>query len=176
MNNIKLWHQNIVKIDSIYKMNISNSLQSYKITDITLNICSNSIINDSKSILYYMTALRLITNQDPIVCKARKSLALFKVRKGILVGTKVTLRRESLYNFLSLFIFLVLPNLKDLVFVKPNKKSFSIGIKNLLIFPQLSKYYDRFPRNMSSIINFNTNGCNEDSFRFLFSSVQLPIK
>ena len=176
MNYLKLWYQNIIKVDSIYKMNILNSLQLPKIESIGINICSQSIIDDPKSILYYVLALKLITNQSPTICKAKKSVALFKIRKGVLIGAKTTLRNDSLYNFLNLFLFLILPNLKDSKSYKLNKGSLSIGIKDLLVFPQLSKYYDKFPKSLTAIINLNIGTKNRELSKFIFSSIQLPIK
>lgn len=176
MNHLKLWYLNIIKIDSVYKMNIKNSLQLPKIKDITINISSKSVIEEPKSILYYIIALKLITNQNPIVCRAKKSIALFKIRKGVLTGVKVSLKGESLYNFLNIFIFLILPNLKDMKFYKLTKGSLSIGIKDLLVFPQLTKYYDKFQKNVTAIINLSVGAKNDDLSRFIFSSIQLPIK
>lgn len=175
MNILKSWYQRVIKVDSVYKMNISNSLQLPKIDHITINICSKSVIEDPKSILYSITALKLITNQIPTVCKAKKSIALFKIRKGILLGSKVTLRNESLYNFLSLFLFLVLPNIKEVKSYELTGGSLSIGMKDLLIFPQLVRYYEKFPKNITCIINLNMNKKNQVLSKYVFSSIQLPL-
>nr|YP_010577906.1 ribosomal protein L5 [Cryptomonas pyrenoidifera]UZP15126.1 ribosomal protein L5 [Cryptomonas pyrenoidifera] len=176
MNILKSWYQRVIRVDSVYKINISNSLQLPKISHATLNICSKSIVEDPKSILYFMIALKLITCQVPIVCKAKKSIATFKIRKGILLGSKVTLRNNSLSNFLNLFIFLVLPNVKELKSYKLTKGCLSIGISDLLIFPQLAKYYDKFPKNITCIVNLNINTRDESFSRYLFTSLQLPVK
>jgi large subunit ribosomal protein L5 len=176
MNNLKSWHKNILKIDSVYKANFVNSLQIPKIDKITINISSKSIIENPKSILYYVIALKLISNQNPIICKAKKSIALFKIRKGMIIGTKVTLRNEFSYNFLSLFIPLVLPNLKKLKSFSVTKGSLSIGIRELLIFPQLNEYYDRFPKNISGIINISLDTQKTELSKIVFSSFQIPIK
>jgi len=176
MNNLKSWHKNIFKIDSVYKANFVNSLQIPKIDKITINISSKSIIENPKSILYYVIALKLISNQNPIICKAKKSIALFKIRKGMIIGTKVTLRNEFSYNFLSLFIPLVLPNLKKLKSFSVTKGSLSIGIRELLIFPQLNEYYDRFPKNISGIINISLDTQKTELSKIIFSSFQIPIK
>ena len=157
-------------------MNISNSLQLPKLESIAINICSQSIIDEPKSILYYIMILKLITNQNPTVCKAKKSVALFKIRKGVLIGTKVTLRNNSLYDFLNLFLFLIIPNLKDTRSYTLDKGSFSIGVKDLLVFPQLAKYYDKFPKNITAIVNLNIDTKNRNLSKFIFSSMQLPIK
>ena len=176
MNNLKSWHTNIFKIDSIYKANFVKSLQIPKIDKITINISSKSIIENPKSILYYVIGLKLISNQNPIICKAKKSIALFKIRKGMIIGSKVTLRNKFSYNFLSLFIPLVLPNLKKLKSFNVTKGSLSIGIRELLIFPQLNEYYDRFPKNISGIINISLDTQKTELSKITFSSFQIPIK
>jgi len=103
-----------------------------------------------------MMALKLITNQKAIVCKAKKSIAAFKIRKGFLVGTKITLRNETIYNFLDLFIFLIVPNMKNRRLFKLNNVcSLSIGLKDLFAFPQLNDFYDKFPKNMTGILNIS---------------------
>jgi large subunit ribosomal protein L5 len=176
MNNLKSWHTNIFRIDSIYKANLINSLQIPKIDKVIINISSKHIIENPKSILYYVIGLKLISNQTPIVCKAKKSIALFKIRKGMIIGSKVTLRNKFSYNFLSLFIPLVLPNLKNLKAFNVTKGSLSIGIRELLIFPQLNEYYDKFPKNMSGIINISLDTQKTELSKMIFSSFQLPIK
>jgi large subunit ribosomal protein L5 len=176
MNYIKTWSNNILKIDSIYKMNVSNSFEIPEIKNITLNICSRSIIEDPKTVLYSITALKLITNQKPITCKAKKSVAVFKLRKGVLVGAKVTLRKKEVYNFLTLFILLILPNMKEFKPCKVNNSaSLSIGIKDLLVFPQLSNYYDKFPKNISGIININLSKKNPNLSNILLTGYQIPM-
>jgi hypothetical protein len=92
---IRFWSKSILRVDTIYKINISNSQQSIKIDKITINMCFKSIINEPKTILYPLIATKLITNQNPTVCKAKKSIALLKLRKGMLTSTKVTLRKET---------------------------------------------------------------------------------
>jgi large subunit ribosomal protein L5 len=155
---IKFWSKSILRIDTIYKINISNSQQSIKIDKITINMCLKSIINEPKTILYPLIATKLIANQNPVACKAKKSIALLKLRKGMLTSTKVTLRKDSAFNFLSLFLFIILPNNKDFNFYNLNDKGcLSVGLKNLFVFPQLNPFYDRFPKDMTGTININLN-------------------
>ena len=94
----------------------------------------------------------------------------------MIIGSKVTLRNKFSYNFLSLFIPLVLPNLKNLKAFNVTKGSLSIGIRELLIFPQLNEYYDKFPKNMSGIINISLDTQKTELSKMIFSSFQLPIK
>ena len=155
---INFWSKSILRIDSIYKTNINNSQQSVKIDKIIINMCSKSIIDEPKMILYPLITTKLITNQTPIVCNAKKSIALLKLRKGMLTGTKATLRRSVAFNFLNLFIFIILPTNKEFDFYNVNNAGcLSIGLKDLFIFPQLSPFYDRFPKDMRGTINVNVN-------------------
>ena len=95
----------------------------------------------------------------------------------MLVGVKVTLRKSIAYNFLTLLNLLVLPNIKNLRFNKINNNgSLSIGIKDLLIFPQLNIYYDKFPKDMSCTININSVNRDVNSLKMLFTGLQLPCK
>ena len=177
MNTTKVWFDNILRIDFIYKRRYLNVFKIPKINTINLSICSKLIIDNPKMVTLFIIAAKLITNHKPLVCKAKKSIALLKLRKGMLVGVKVILRKSIAYNFLTLLNLLVLPNIKNLRFNKINDKgSLSIGIKDLLVFPQLNIYYDKFPKEMSCIININ--GINKDlnSLRMLFTGLQLPCK
>ena len=101
---IKFWSKSIIRIDSIYKININNSQQSIKLDKITINMCLKSIIDEPKAVLYPLITTKLITNQSPTICKAKKSIALLKLRKGMLTGVKVTLRKDIAFNFLLKYI------------------------------------------------------------------------
>lgn len=173
---IKFWSNSILRIDAIYKTNINNSQQSIKIDKITINIGLKSIIDEPKMILYPLISTKLITNQNPTVCKARKSIALLKLRKGMLTGTKVALRKDVAFNFLNLFIFIILPNHRDFDFYNLNDKGcLSIGLKNLFIFPQLNPFYDRFPKDMACTINVNLNTKNKHYAILFYTGLNLFI-
>jgi large subunit ribosomal protein L5 len=153
---IKFWCNSILRIDSIYKIHISNSQQNTSLEKITINMCLKSIIDEPKTILYPLLGTRLITNQTPTVCKAKKSIALLKLRKGMLTGTKVTLRKNTAFNFLNMFVFIICPNNKEFKTHKLNNKGcLSIEVKNLFIFPQLTIFYERFPKNITTTINID---------------------
>jgi large subunit ribosomal protein L5 len=174
---IRFWCKSVLRVDSIYKINLSNSQKSIKIDKITINMCLKSIIDDPKTILYPLISTRLITNQTPSVCKARKSVALLKLRKGMLVGTKVALRGDLAFNFLSLFILIILPNNKDFNFYNINDKGcLSIGLKNLFAFPQLSPLYDKFPKDITGVININLNTKNKKHSMLFYTGLSIPFK
>lgn len=119
-------------------------------------MCLKTIVDEPKTILYPFISTKLITNQTPTVCKAKKSIAILKLRKGMLTGTKVTLRKSAAFNFLNMYVFVICPNNKDIKTHKLNNKGcLSIELKNLFVFPQLSIFYDRFPKNITGTINID---------------------
>ncbi len=165
---IKFWSKSILRIDSIYKTNINNNQQSIKIDKITINMCLKSIVDEPKTILYPLISTKLITNQTPVICKAKRSIALLKLRKGMFTGVKVTLRKDTAFNFLSLFVSVILPNNKEFKFYNLNDKGcLSIGLKNLFAFPQLNSFYDRFPKDITGTININLS-IKDKKHSFLF--------
>lgn len=173
---LKFWSKSILRIDIIYKTGVKNSQQNIKIDKITINMSLKSIVDSPKTILYPLISTKLITNQTPTVCKAKKSIALLKLRKGMLVGTKVTLRREVALNFLSLFIVTILPNNKDFKFYNLNNKGcLSVGLKNLFIFPQLSLLYDRLPKDMVGVMNINLNTKSKEYSKLFFTGMSIPM-
>lgn len=177
MNNIKQWFDNVFKIDIVYKLNLGNSFEIPELDKVTINSCIRSVIDNPKNIIYPIILLKLITNQKPIICKAKKSIAAFKLRKGLIVGCKINLRKYLKFNFLSIFIFLALAKMKNFNFCSIDLKgNISIGIKNLFIFPQLVNSYEKFPKNMSAIVNMKTLKSNKQYSSLLFSALQIPIR
>ena len=173
---INFWSKSILRIDSIYKTSISNSQQSIKIDKITINMSLKSIIDEPKTILFPLIATKLITNQTPTLCKAKKSIAVMKLRKGMLTGTKIMLRKNAALNFLDLFVFIILPNHKDFKFYNVNNVGcLSIGIKDLFIFPQLSSFYDRFPKDIKGTINVNVNLKNKEYNSLFYSGLLILL-
>jgi large subunit ribosomal protein L5 len=174
---IKFWSTSILKTDSVYKINLKNCQQTIGIDKITINMCLKSIVEDPKTILYPLITTKLITNQTPVVCKAKRSIALLKLRKGMLTGTKVTLRKEVACNFLTLFISLILPNNKEFKFFNLNNKGcLSIGLKNLFAFPQLNSFYDRFPKDMTGTINITANIKKKEYSLLLYTGLLIPLR
>lgn len=174
---IKFWCSSILRIDSIYKINISNSQENVSVEKITINMCLKSIIDEPKTILYPLIGTKLITNQVPTVCKAKKSIAFLKLRKGMLTGTKVTLRKNTAFNFLNMFVFIVWPNNKEFKIHRLNNKGcLSIELKNLFAFPQLNIFYERFPKNITSTINIDLKIKNKQISSLFYTGLLFLLK
>jgi len=160
------------------KFGLKNIFEVPKLVKIVVNIGVGEAVSDSKIINNAIEDLSLITGQKPIVTKAKKSIAGFKLRKGLSIGCKVTLRKKRMYEFLDRLIFIALPRVRD--FKGLSKKSFdgsgnySIGIKEQIIFPEIN--YDKIDKVRGMDITITTTAKNKEHAYELLKSFNLPFK
>ena len=160
------------------KFGLKNTFEVPKLVKIVVNIGVGEAVSDSKIINNAIEDLSLITGQKPIVTKAKKSIAGFKLRKGLSIGCKVTLRKKRMYEFLDRLIFIALPRVRD--FKGLSKKSFdgsgnySIGIKEQIIFPEIN--YDKIDKVRGMDITITTTAKNKEHAYELLKSFNLPFK
>lgn len=160
------------------KFGLKNIFEVPKLEKIVVNIGVGEAVSDSKIINNAINDLTQITGQKPVVTKAKKSIAGFKLRKGLNIGCKVTLRKKRMYEFLDRLIFIALPRVRD--FKGLSKKSFdgsgnySIGIKEQIIFPEIN--YDKIDKVRGMDISIATSTSNEEHAYELLKSFNLPFK
>ena len=141
MARLKKHYDTQLKDQLMQKLGLKNKFEVPKITKIVVNIGVGEAAADSKKIDSASSDLATITGQKPIVTKAKKSIAGFKLRKGVNIGCKVTLRKNRMYEFLDRLVYIALPRVRD--FKGLSKKSFdksgnySIGLKEQIIFLKL---------------------------------------
>ena len=152
------------------KFGYKNPLQAPRLKKIVVNMGVGAASQDIKILEQAQKDLAVITGQKPSVTRARKAIANFKIRKGIPVGCKVTLRGHRMYEFLDRLINIALPRIRDFRGVKPDsfdeKGSYSLGLKEQSIFPEID--IDKVSRvqGMDVIMNIKS-GSKEESFEFL---------
>ena len=160
------------------KFNFKNIFEVPKLAKIVVNMGVGEAVSDSKVINKAIEDLSLITGQKPVITKAKKSIAGFKLRKGLNIGCKVTLRKKRMFEFLDRLIFIALPRVRD--FKGLSKKSFdgngnySIGIKEQIIFPEID--YDKVDKIRGMDITIATTTSNQDHAYELLKSFNLPFK
>ncbi|MBU1006638.1 MAG: 50S ribosomal protein L5, partial [Candidatus Omnitrophica bacterium] len=143
------------------KFGYKNSLQAPKIQKIVLNMGIGAATQDIKILEQAMEELGLITGQKPAITRAKKAIANFKIRKGVPVGCKVTLRGARMYEFLDRLVNVALPRIRDFRGINANsfdqKGNYSLGLKDQTIFPEIN--VDRLPRTqgMDVIIQIRSN-------------------
>ena len=178
MSNFKTLYEKEIKDSLMKEYNYTTVMQVPKITKIVINMGVGEGSNDSKFIDAAVKDLTLITGQKPIVTKARKSIAGFKLREGQPIGVKVTLRGEKMYAFLEKLIKIALPRVRDFRGVSPKsfdgKGNYTLGVKEQLIFPEIN-YDDVLKiRGMDIVIVTTTN--TNDEARSLLKAFGMPFR
>lgn len=153
-------------------------MQVPKITKITLNMGLGEAINDKKVIDNAMDDLSRITGQKPIMTKARKSVANFKVREGFPIGCKVTLRRERMYEFLDRLVSVAIPRIRDFRGLSPRafdgRGNYSMGVKEQIIFPEID--YDKIDAIRGMDITITTTARTDEEGRALLAAFNFPLR
>ena len=159
------------------KFSFKNEMQIPKVKKIVVSISTSDVITDSKVIDIIYNDLYLITGQRPLITKAKKSIAAFKLRKSTAIGVKVSLRRAMMYDFLKRFVNIALPRARD--FKGLDKKQFdgrgnySMGIKEQIIFPEID--YNKVDKIRGLGIVFVTTTKVDVEAKFLLESLGLPF-
>lgn len=173
----KLYNEEI--IDSLMKkFNYSSKMEVPKLEKIVINMGVGEAKNDAKFIEAAVKDLELIAGQKPVVTKARKSIAGFKIREGQVIGAKVTLRGENMYNFMEKLIKIALPRVRDFRGVSKTafdgKGNYTLGVKEQIIFPEIE--YDQILKLRGMDIVFVTTAeTNEEAFELL-SGFGMPFR
>ena len=160
------------------KLGLKNVMQVPKVTKITINMGLGEAVGNKKVIENAVEDLRAISGQQPIVTKARKSVAGFKIRDGWPIGAKVTLRGKRMYEFLDRLVNVAIPRVRD--FRGLNGKSFdgrgnySMGVREQIIFPEVE--YDKVDAVRGMDICITTNAENDEHARALLESFSFPFR
>mgnify|MGYP001812102968 FL=1 len=160
------------------KLGLGNVQEVPKITKITLNMGVGEAIADKKVLEKARDDMEKISGQKPVICRARKSVAAFKIRDGMPIGCKVTLRRERMYEFLDRLVNIAIPRIRD--FRGLNPKSFdksgnySMGVSEQIIFPEIN--YDEIDALRGMDITITTTARNPEEGRALLEAFNFPFK
>ena len=160
------------------KFQYKNVMEVPKLTKITINMGLGEAKDNAKIIESAVEEIALISGQRPVVTKARKSIANFKVRQGMPVGAKVTLRGDNMYVFADKFFNIALPRVRDFKGVSKNsfdgRGNYSMGIKEQLIFPEIN--YDKVDTIKGMNIVFTTTANTDEEAAALLAGLGLPFE
>ena len=138
-------YEKVVRAELIKEFSYENALQAPRIDKIVINMGVGEATSDSKKINAAVAELTAIAGQKPVITKARKSIATFKLREGMNIGCKVTLRRQRMYEFLDRLITIALPRVRDFRGVSgksfDGRGNYTLGLKEQLVFPEID--YDK---------------------------------
>ena len=154
-----------------------NVMQVPKLEKIVVNIGLGEAIQNAKAIDAAVGDLTQITGQKPVVTRAKKSIAAFKLREGMPIGAMVTLRGEMMYEFIDRLISISLPRIRDFRGISPNsfdgRGNYTLGIREQLIFPEID--YDRIDRTRGLEVTIVTTARNDDEGRQLLAHFGMPF-
>ncbi len=160
------------------KFGYKSVMQIPKIDKVVVNVACGEARDNSKVLDAVVSDIRQITGQQPVLCKAKKSVANFKLREGMVIGVKVTLRGEKMYEFVDRFFNLALPRVRDFRGINPNafdgRGNYTVGIKEQLIFPEID--YDKIDKVRGMDICFVTTANTDEEARELLTLMGAPFE
>jgi large subunit ribosomal protein L5 len=161
----------------IKEFGYDNPMQAPRIRKVVLNIGMGEALDNPKALEYAVADLRTITGQQPVITKARKSVANFKLREGRAIGVKVTLRGEKMWAFLSRLINVALPRTRDFRGV-PDKLdgrgNYTLGLREQLLFPEIN--YDKIDKIRGFEVTINTTAETDEEARRLLEMLGMPFQ
>lgn len=178
----------MARLQELYKKEIAGKLQSElglknvmeipKITKITINMGVGEAVGDKKVLDHAVADMQKIAGQKPVITKARKSIAGFKIREEWPIGCKVTLRQDKMYEFLDRLISIAIPRIRDFRGISPKqfdgRGNFSMGVSEQIIFPEID--YDKVDKLRGLDICISTTARNNEEGRALLKAFKFPFK
>ncbi|HPL63947.1 MAG TPA: 50S ribosomal protein L5 [Syntrophales bacterium] len=178
MARLKEYYEKKVVSELTREFGYKNRMEVPKIEKIVVNMGLGDAIQNIKILDSAVSELSRIVGQKPVVTKARKSIATFKLRKGMSIGAMVTLRRERMYEFFDRLVNAALPRIRDFRGISPKsfdgRGNFSLGIKEQFIFPEID--YDKIEKVTGMNITIVTTARTDDEARALLKMMGMPFR
>lgn len=178
MNRLQEYYKNEVVPSLIKELGYKNINEVPKIEKVVVNTCLGDVKDNSKSFNLAVEEIQAITGQKPIVVNAKKSIANFKLREGMKLGAKVTLRGEKMYEFLDKLLSIALPRVRDFKGISDKsfdgRGNYSLGIKEQLIFPEIQ--YDKIEKIRGFDIVVVTTAKSNEEAKALLAKIGFPFR
>ena len=160
------------------KYSYKNVMQIPKVTKVVINMAVGEAVTNSKALDAAVSDMTIISGQKPIITKAKKSIAAFKIREGMNLGCKVTLRGERMYEFLDKLMNLTLPRVRDFQGVSATgfdgRGNYTLGLKEQLIFPEIE--YDKVDKARGMDITIVTTAATDEEGRDMLKLMGMPFE
>jgi len=177
MARLKAQYENSIRAALTEQFGYKNPMQVPKLDKIVINMAVGKATQDTKKLTNAVAQLTKIAGQKPVMTKARKSVANFKLREGMNIGCKVTLRRERMYEFLDRLINIAMPRIRDFRGVSPKsfdgRGNYAMGLKEQIIFPEIS--FDEVDENRGMDIIFCTTANTNEEAKALLAAFSMPF-
>lgn len=178
MPRMRVQYQNEIVPAMLKEFGYKNVMQVPRLEKVAVNIGLGEALQNNKALEAATEDLRIITGQKPVITKARKSIAIFKLREGMSIGAKVTLRSHRMWDFMDRLISIVLPRQRDFQGVSPDsfdgRGNYSIGLREQLVFPEID--YDKIDKVRGLEVTIVTNAQTDEEARRLLALMGMPFK
>ncbi|MBT3305243.1 MAG: 50S ribosomal protein L5 [Alphaproteobacteria bacterium] len=177
MTRLQEHYQTTVKPELIKEFGYKNPMEAPRLDKIVLNMGVGEGVNDKKKVIAAAEDLARIAGQKPVITKAKKSIAAFKLRDGMTIGCKVTLRRDRMYEFLDRLITVALPRVRDFRGISSKSfdgaGNFALGLKEQIVFPEID--YDKVDQVRGMNVVICTTAKTDDEARALLKGFDMPF-
>ncbi|MCB2054544.1 MAG: 50S ribosomal protein L5 [Geminicoccaceae bacterium] len=178
MTRLKKHYDEVVKSGLKEKFGYKNPMQVPRLEKIVINMGVGEAVSDSKKLTSAVGELAKISGQKPAICRARRSVANFKLREGMGIGCKVTLRRERMYEFLDRLVTIALPRVRDFRGISDRsfdgRGNYAFGIKEQIVFPEIN--YDDIDETRGMDVIICTTARTDDEARELLRGFDMPFR
>lgn len=178
MAQLKEFYKSDVVPALISQLGLDNPMRVPRITKVVLNMGVGEAVGDKKLLDNAVAELTMISGQKPVITKARKSIAGFKIRAGWPIGCKVTLRGERMYDFLDRLVDIAIPRIRDFRGLNPKafdgRGNYAMGVTEQIIFPEVE--YDKIDKLRGLDITITTTAQNDEEGRALLTAMRFPFK
>ncbi len=178
MARLKAYYEDELKTRLTEQFGYENPMEVPKLEKIVINMAVGKAVQDAKKLNAAVADLTRIAGQKPAICRARRSVANFKLRKGMPIGCKVTLRRERMYEFLDRLVNVALPRVRDFRGLSPDsfdgKGNYAFGIREQIVFPEIN--YDEIDEIRGMDIIICTTAKTDEEAKALLAGFNLPFR
>ncbi|MCD7061216.1 MULTISPECIES: 50S ribosomal protein L5 [Pelagibacterium] len=175
---LRTHYEDVVRAGLTETFNYTNPMQVPKLEKVVLNMGVGEAVGDSKKVKAALADLEKIAGQKPVITYARKSIAGFKVREGMPLGVKVTLRRAQMYEFIDRLVNVALPRVRDFRGLNPKsfdgRGNYAMGIKEHIVFPEIN--YDQIEQVWGMDVIITTTAKTDDEARALLRAFNFPFR
>ena len=178
MSRLKMLYENEIRPQLTQEFNYRNIMEVPRLQNVVLNMGLGEAIQNIKILDSAVEELALIAGQKPVITRAKKSIASFKLRENMPIGCMVTLRRDRMYDFLDKLVHIALPRVRDFRGVSPKsfdgRGNYTLGIREHIIFPEIN--YDKIDKIKGLNITIVTTSRTDEEGRFLLKLLGMPFR
>ncbi len=178
MSRLREHYQEVVRPELQKQFGYKNAMAIPRLDKIVINMAVGKATQDSKKLQAAVGDLTRISGQKPVICKARKSVSNFKLREGMPIGAKATLRRDRMYEFLDRLVTIALPRVRDFRGVSPKsfdgRGNYAMGLREQIVFPEIN--YDEVDEIRGMDIIICTTARSDEEARALLEGFRLPFR